>query len=399
MKVILINSLYYPNMIGGAEKSTQIISENLSQYGIEPIVVTISDKEKIGYVNGVKVYYVYHSNFYWSYYSKTKKPILKIFWHIKSLYNFPILKRIDQIIKKEAPDIVNTNNLSEFSVGIWKVIKKNKIPLVHTLRDFSLVCPRANLFRRKNICRKKNLICIIMLGFKRLFSKYVDAVVGNSYFVLNEHLNSGFFKGSRKYVVYNSLESGNMSRSIKKARVKTVFGYIGHLSYHKGIEFLLKAFRGNNPANLYVFGKGITLDYENYLKDKYKSENIRFYGFKKAKEAFNMIDVLIVPSLCFDVLPRVIYEAYSFGIPVIGSDRGGIPEIIEKGKTGFIYSAESENELIEKVKIFVENPRIIEDMAPDCLKEAEGFLPEKVLKKYVDIYKNVCRKVPVKNVM
>jgi len=55
MKAVIINSLYYPNIIGGAEKSTQIIAENLSQYGIEPIVVTISDKEKIDYVNGVKV--------------------------------------------------------------------------------------------------------------------------------------------------------------------------------------------------------------------------------------------------------------------------------------------------------------------------------------------------------
>jgi len=399
MKVMIVNSLYYPNIIGGAEKSTQIIAENLSQYGMEPIIVTIAEKDKVDYVNGVKVYYVYHSNVYWSYYSKTKKAFLKVFWHIKSLYNFSILKKVERIVNKEAPDIVNTNNLSEFSVGIWRVIKKNKIPLVHTLRDFSLVCPRATLFKRGDICRKKNLVCILMLWFRRHFSKYVDAVVGNSQFVLDEHIKSGFFKNSDKYVIYNSLESEKISNNIGKVRVRPAFGYIGHLSYHKGIEFLLKAFMNYDTADLYVFGKGITLDYENYLKNKYKSENIIFYGFKKAEEAFSMVNVLIVPSLCHDVLPRVIYEAYSFGVPVIGSNRGGIPEIIDKGKTGFIYSAQSEKELVEKINIFVENPEIIKYMSPYCLKKAEDFLPEKVLKKYIDIYEDVYKKVPSKNVI
>jgi len=309
-----------------------------------------------------------------------------------SLYNFPILKKIDEILKKEKPDVVNTNNLSEFSVGIWKVIKKNKIPVVHTLRDFSLVCPRATLFRRKDICRKKNLICMLLLSFKRLFSKYVDAVVGNSHFVLDEHIKSKFFKGSRKYVVYNSLETGKISSAIKKSHKILNFGYIGHLSYHKGIEFLLDVFKKSGIADLHVFGRGITLDYENYLKNKYKSENIRFYGFKKTEDAFSIIDVLIVPSLCYDVLPRVIYEAYSFGVPVIGSDRGGIPEIIDPGKTGYTFSAESEDELLDRIKLFKDNPEIIKDMAPNCLKKAEDFLPEKVLKKYIDIYKNVCKK-------
>jgi glycosyltransferase involved in cell wall biosynthesis len=358
--------------------------------------VTVSDKEKVDYVNGVKVYYVYHSNVYWSYYSKTKKVSLKVFWHLISLYNFSILKRVDSIIKKENPDVVNTNNLSEFSVGIWKVIKKNRIPVAHTLRDFSLVCPRATLFKEKDICRRKNLICIIMLNFKRFFSKYVDSVVGNSHFVLNEHVNSGFFKNSRNYVVYNSLETGKISQPIKRIGDKIKFGYIGHLSYHKGIEFLLEVFKENRIDELHVFGRGITLEYEKYLKERYKSDNITFYGYKNAEEAFSIIDVLIVPSLCHDVLPRVIYEAYSFGIPVVGSNRGGIPEIIDIGKTGFVFRAESEDEILGKINIIKENPGVIKEMAPYCLKKAEDFLPEKVLKEYIKIYEEAIKEEAVK---
>ncbi|MDD3818292.1 MAG: glycosyltransferase family 4 protein [Actinomycetota bacterium] len=393
MKVMLVNSLYYPDIIGGAEKSTQIIAENLKKSGIDTVVVTVSDTDRIDYINGVKVYYVYHSNVYWSYYSKTKKSFLKVFWHLVSLYNFSILRRVDAIIKIEAPDIVNTNNLSEFSAGIWKVIKKNKIPLVHTLRDYSLICPRATLFKGKDICRKKNQVCILIMNFKRFFTKYVDAVVGNSHFILNEHIKSGFFKSSEKHVVYNSLETEKISSRAKTPVEKIKFGYTGHLSYHKGIEFLLNVFKEASIADLHVFGRGITPEYEEYLRSKYKSERITFHGFQKTEEAFNLIDVLIVPSLWHDTLPRVIYEAYSYGVPVIGSDRGGIPEIIDIGKTGFVYSAESENELLEKIKIFVGNPGIINNMTPYCLKKAEDFLPEKVLQKYVNIYENTIKKI------
>lgn len=388
MKVMIVNSLYYPNIIGGAEKSIQIIAENLKKFGIIPVVVSISDKEKIDYINGVKVYYIHHSNLYWSYYSKKKKTVLKLFWHLLSLYNFIILKKIKRIIEKENPDIVHTNNLSEFSVGIWRVFKKKKIPVIHTLRDYSLLCPRATLFRRGDNCRKKLLACKLISAFRRFLSTYVDVVVGNSYFILKEHINSGFFKNSLQYVIYNSLESEKIYLKQKTAN-NLKFGFIGILSYHKGIELLLKVFKEINVGNLYVFGKGITLEYENYLKDNYKSNKITFHGFVKTEEAFKMMDVLIVPSLWNDPLPRVIYEAYSYGVPVIGSNRGGIPEIVDIRKTGFIFNPKFEEQLKDKIFIFHNNPETIEYMSFNCVKKAKDFLPEKVVKKYINVYRKV----------
>jgi len=388
MKVMIFNSLYQPNIIGGAEKSIQIIAENLKKFDIEPIVISISDKEKIYHINGVKVYYIYHSNVYWSYYSKTKKAILKPFWHFFSLYNFIILNRINKIIKEEKPDIAHTNNLSEFSIGVWKVLKRSRVPVVHTLRDYSLLCPRATLFRRNNNCEKENIICKTMLAFRRKFSRYVDLVVGNSDFILKKHIESGFFKKAKIRVIFNSLESGK----INKRKVKTnnlSFGFIGMLSPHKGIEILLEAFQGISNVDLHIFGRGVNQEYEDHLKDKYHSEKIRFHGFVKTEKAFRSIDVLIVPSIWNDPLPRVIYEAYSFGVPVIGSNRGGTPEIIDEDRTGFIFDPDLKEDLINKINIFNNNPKIIEGMYHYCIEKAIDFLPEKVVKRYIAVYKEV----------
>jgi glycosyltransferase involved in cell wall biosynthesis len=385
---MIINSLYYPNIIGGAEKSTQVIAENLKRLKHDPVVVTVADKDSVDYINDVKVYYVSHSNIYWSYYSKTKEGFLKILWHLISFYNPVILKKLSGIIKEEKPEVVHTNNLSEFSVGTWKLVKKLKLPLVHTLRDYALVCPRATLFRRNNICMKKNLLCLLILNLRRIFSKYPDAVTGNSHFILDYHVKSGYFKYAKKYVVYNSLETEKIVSSGERTN-NLKFGYIGQLSVHKGIEFLLKVFKEKIDAELHVYGSGITPDYEDYLKINYNSKNISFHGFVKTISALGTMDVLIVPSLWFDPLPRVVYEAYSFGIPVIGSDRGGTPEIIENGKTGFIYNADSEEGLVQKIKSFLYNPSIIERMRPFCLEKARDFLPEKVIKNYIKIYESI----------
>ena len=390
MKILIINSLYFPNIVGGAEKSVQIIVENLKKFDMIPVVVTISDEERIDYINGVKVYYVHHSNIYWSYYSKTKKYILKPFWHLFSLYNFIITKKVNSIIEKENPDVVHTNNLSEFSVGIWRVLRKKKIPVIHTLRDYSLLCPRVTLFMRGSNCKNKKLVCKLILAFRRHFSMYVDAVVGNSYFILREHLNSGFFKNSQQFVVYNSLETEKII--IKQKREHNLnFGFIGILSYHKGIELLLRLFKESNELILHIFGKGINPDYEKYLKNKYSSENIIFHGFVKIEEAFDITDVLIVPSLWNDPLPRVIYEAYSYGIPVIGSNRGGIPEIVETGKTGFIFDPDFKEQLRDKIYILKNNPELLNGMSLECIEKAKDFLPEKTIKRYIDIYNKVIK--------
>jgi glycosyltransferase involved in cell wall biosynthesis len=261
---------------------------------------------------------------------------------------------------------------------------------MHTLRDYALICPRAVLFRRGEVCSSKNLICRMMIYFKRYFADLPDVVTGNSNFILKKHLEEGFFSKAKKYVVYNSLSSEEV-RASKKTGSNVNFGFIGQLSHHKGIEFLLEVFKNKKNINIDVFGKGITPDYEKYLNERFCSKNILFFGFTPIEEAFRKIDILIVPSLWHDPLPRVIYEAYSYGIPVIASNRGGNSEIIDNGSTGYVYEADSQSDLIRKIEMFITDPAKVQKMRDNCLRKARDFLPEKSVKKYADIYKRMAK--------
>ncbi len=387
MKVLVINALYHPHIIGGAERSVQVLVENLHRFDIQAVVATLSDQEKVGYVHGIKVYYLNHGNVYWSYYAKQKKSYLKVFWHLVSLYNFRIQKKLNRILAAEKPDVVHTNNLAEFSVSIWRFFHKKKIPVVHTLRDYALLCPRVTLFRRGDVCQKKNWLCRCILSFRRRYSKYVDVAVGNSHFILKEHTRSGFFPNAQKQVIYNALPGGDI-RSGKKPKGPLRFGFMGLLSQHKGIEWLLEAFQGKDLGQLHVFGKGINQAYEQDLKKQYKAENIIFCGYKKPDQAFARIDMLVVPSLWHDPLPRVIYEAYAYGVPVLGSARGGIAEIIEPGKTGYVLDPGQPEQLVQTIRQLQKDPEAVRSMAGHCIRKARDFLPENALQKYAEVFRS-----------
>ena len=68
--------------------------------------------------------------------------------------------------------------------------------------------------------------------------------------------------------------------------------------------------------------------------------NLKFYGWvsgAQKEELFLNSDVCVLPSIWYDNAPLVIFEAYKYGLPVIGSRIGGIPEMIEQDKTGFLF--------------------------------------------------------------
>ena len=128
MKILFFNSLYQPNIIGGAERSTQLLVEEIAKHTNHiPVLVTTTNKEDyIDYVNGVKVYYLNYRQIYWMYYSKQKPIYVKPLWHLIDIINPFIMNQVDRIIKKEHPTLVHTNNLSGIQL-VHGSLRKNII--------------------------------------------------------------------------------------------------------------------------------------------------------------------------------------------------------------------------------------------------------------------------------
>lgn len=171
------------------------------------------------------------------------------------------------------------------------------------------------------------------------------------------------------------------------------FFYMGRIEKNKGVKQLLKEFQQIKNAELYLAGNIYDRDIqEDLYKNKY-NENIHFLGFIDPKEIISTMDVVVVTSLLHDTLPRVILEAYQYQKPVIASNRGGIPEIVINGVTGYIFDPDIEGDLKEKINKMILNPGIIMEMSKNISKYVKNFDIETTIQKYIDVYSNILNKV------
>jgi len=224
-------------------------------------------------------------------------------------------------------------------------------------------------------------------------SAHVNTVVGISSHILNQHRYRGYFKKSQtQKVIYNAYKKHCPGTHDVQGRKPLRVGYLGQLKPAKGIELLLRTF-ASLPAKEYkllIGGKGPE-KFVHYLKDRYNLQNIRFLGFVDPDTFFANIDLLIIPSFWHEPLGRTILEAYTHGVPVVASDRGGIPEIVDVGKTGFIFNPDHPDSLITLIVKIKKNPDLLYRMGKFAEKKSLVFLPEYSLSQYVKLYRDTIR--------
>jgi glycosyltransferase involved in cell wall biosynthesis len=394
LKVLLVNTLYAPNVVGGTEGFVQTLAEGLENTGHRAVVVSTSPQKGVstGTIAGVKVYYVGLKNLYWPFKDKKNRAVFKPLAHAIDTFNPWMAREVERILELERPDLVHTNGLSGFSVLAWQSVKRRRLPLVHTLHDHYLLCPRSTMFHRGKNCERRCVECVLYASPREHYSNRVDAVVGVSRFILERHLRYGYFgRVSTKRVIPNPYQAESPARKPYGVHSLPIrFGYLGQLNTNKGIELLLDNISRLREGTwrLSVAGRGLNA-YESYLHEGYVNPAIRFLGYTRPAAFFSGTDVLVIPSLLRESFGRVIIEAYAYGVPVIGSNRGGVPELIEEGRTGFLFNPDLPEELVERAERFIDRPSTIDEMRDACLRKAGGFLPRSVTETYLDLYAEV----------
>lgn len=390
MKTLFVNNLYTPNLLGGAERSVQSLAEGMVKAGHQAVVISAAPRKGVqtDRVNGVKVYYVGLKNLYWPHWDTASPKALKPLWHALDTHNSWMAREVARVLDAERPDLVHTNNLAGFSTLIWQQVKQRGLPLVHTLRDYYLLCPQGGMFLSGKNCERVCTWCRPYALLRRRRSSYVDIVVGVSRFILERHLGSGYFAATpKRRVIYNAYQVESAAPSSETRSLPIRFGYLGRLAADKGLEVLLKSVARlpEGTWTLDIAGRGLVA-YERYLYARYKAPATNLLGHVEPEVFFSEVDVLVVPSIWNEPFGRTVVEAYAHGVPVIGSNRGGIPELIEEGHTGFLFDPSRPEDLTAKMRRYVDRPDMVASMQPACLRKAEGFLPEDTVEQYLEVY-------------
>lgn len=384
MKIAIISNLYPPYVIGGAEISTSILARSLQAMGNRVTVITVGPKEEEIIENGVKIYRLKNYNLYWKYPQREKNIIRKGIWHLLDIYNPMYIRKIRQLLSEINPDIVHTNNLCGISVVAWKVAKQANYPVIHTLRDYYLMCPQQAMYRNGHSCKSQCRVCSFYSAMKKKISSHVDGVVGISKFILDKHINEGYFSGA---LVKRSIPNSVSQPDALNKKGGHFIGYIGRLSKEKGIELMLDAFiETQDPTySLILAGEG-NKEYVQYLKNKYKAHNILFTGKMKIEDFFSRIKLCIVPSMWDEPFGRVVIEAFSCHIPVFLARNGGLQEL-EEEKISRSFDTSSKADLQKLLNDFFAGNIVFDDMAYE--KVLEKYSKATIANQYMECYKEI----------
>jgi glycosyltransferase involved in cell wall biosynthesis len=333
MKICLLNNLYKPYNRGGAETVVAAMLKSYQEAGHEVFLISTRPINlDLGKNEDCQTFYI-NSDFY----NLNKKSLgAHLIWHVKEIISSKKYHQIKNILTNEKPDLVISHNLMGLDFKSARAIQELKITHHHFLHDIQLLHPSGLiLFGKENIVN--SLSAKLYQKITRFFIGSPDLIISPSYWLLEEHLKHGFFKKAKTEIqkLENILDislNNKTARAITKPFKNLLFA--GQIEKHKGILFLLEAFKklASPEMTLTIAGDGSLLPL--IRKQTKKDRRIQILGRlneNMLEKTLQTADVMIMPSLCYENYPTIIIEARQVGLPVIASNLGGIPEAIGVG--------------------------------------------------------------------
>lgn len=360
MKILLINNFHYRK--GGSEVVYFNIADLLQQYGHEIIFFSCVDEKNEPCRQQ-------------EFFIRPNNKLSKLKGAIRYFYNTVAKHNIEKLILAEKPDIAHIHLFwGGISPSILSVLHKYDIPVVHTVHDYRMICP-AYTFRTpngticeecqgvhfykciKHRCSKGSLAQSVLMAAemyeRNVFfnpTKKIDGFIFVSEFSRTKHIEyAPAFSEVASTVIYNT--SKQPADEFMNHFKRKYFLYFGRLSPEKGVETLINAIKELPDTRLTIVGTGREEPKLRELAEGFN--NIEFMGYKQGDDLKRIIadaSFIIVPSEWYENNPMTVIEGYMQGIPVIGSAIGGIPEIIENGRTGYTFTCRDKNDLIAKIK-------------------------------------------------
>jgi glycosyltransferase involved in cell wall biosynthesis len=386
----MVNTIFPPDQVGGAEISVYLLAKALVEAGHEVTVLCLCDgrEPKADIRDGVRVRRVPIDNIYWPFHgSKRNAALMRIGWHLIDMWNMRAARRFAEILEEEDPDVVHTNNITGFSVALWSEARKRNIRIAHTLRDYSLLCKRATLFKKSQTCERRCASCLLFTLTNKWVSHQVDVVASNSRYVLDAHFKFGYFREKENAVIYNIADFGALSISSRPVGEDVAFGYIGRIEDEKGIKVLLEASQAlpSFGWTLKIAGRGDPV-YVAELKARFPDPRIQWLGFVKPGEFYSSIDVTVISSIWPEPLPRTLIESIAAGRATICSTAGGIPEIAELSRLVGVYAPTDASALAALMSKAMANRHEIRRDIEEEKMSLRQFSADSIVCEYVKLY-------------
>ncbi|MCX5497542.1 glycosyltransferase [Kaistia dalseonensis] len=348
MRILVVAALYPPHVIGGAEISAANLTRWLARQGHEMAVLTAAgpgEAEIHGErVDGVRIWRMHAPHLYpvsvfpgapsW------QKPV----WHLQDHVDPRSRGLMARVLDAFRPDFVNVHILQGLGYTGLAAIAARRVPVLYILPDLGLACIRMSMYRDGQDCERPCGACRLSARWKLHLTGRIERLG----FLSPSRANLAALEelgvlGTRPRLSVLNPNRYPPPRVARTSSDSPRLLYVGRLHETKGVEELLAALAP--LASRYRFSIDIlgTGPSEAPLRARYGGEPwVGFHGRVAAEEVSDRMqnaDLLCVPSLWRENAPGVAVQALSLGLPVLASNRGGLPELVRPGWNGDLLPA------------------------------------------------------------
>lgn len=305
----------------------------------------------------------------------------------KRLKKYPFVLNVNKRIKKNSYDYIIVENFPEIIDGLS--LKKEIPVILHLHNDYF---DKFDSKKQKILENYSKIVCVSdYIGNKinRLFPSLSGKIE-----VLYNCVNDGVFNID---IYSNQKKLEKLKSKYNAKNDENLITYFGRLVKHKGVDLLIEAFLkiDNSKYKLLIVGsQWYGTNKEDKFVNKVKKliegneDKIIFTGYldhKSLPNIYAISDLVVVPSVCNDASPLVIYEALAMKTPLIATKMGGIPYIVENEEAELIENNEN---IVANLSQSIE--KILSDKMLRGKKVERGY--EKFREKYTSeqYYKNFC---------
>lgn len=328
-------------------------------------------------------------------------------------FGFPsdIKSRFKQTLLDSRPDVVHVHNwFPTLSPSIFNVCHGARIPVVHTLHNYRLLCVAATFFRNGQVCEDCLGTTFRTPGI--VHSCYRDSFLGSAVATagMAGHWTMGTWSRSVDRFIALSrfaqakLQQGGLPADkivIKPNFVDPApisgdgsgryFLYVGRLTEEKGIRILLDCWKDAPDLPLLnIAGTGPLM--EEVKAAAAILPNVAYLGEKSGDQVTGLMQnaaALICPSLWYEGMPRVVIESFATGTPVMASLIGCYPEMIGDGVNGALFPTGDSTALRIRIRDLVQT-HALRSMRLNARRSFEAnYSGEKNLSLLLGIYRSV----------
>ncbi len=306
---------------------------------------------------------------------------------ISSYFNPVNILKLTTLLKKENPDIVHTHGY--FASVIGRIAAKYaRVPVI-----FNHVHSTYWDYKKRN------------LFIEKLLSKHTQTIICCSEAVRDFVTNNEKIDLSKTVVIYNGVDEERFSHfnNVSAAKMELgiepddpVIGTVSSLTPHKGHKYVLLAARKiletfSSTKFLFVGDGGLKEKLEDQANNLKISSNVIFTGTRKnIPELLNLMDIFVLPSSSREGLGISIIEAMAVEKPVVATDIGGIPEVVDNGKTGILIPPQNAEAIAKAVIELLFHPGKAKEMGRlGRLRIIDKFTTKRMISDIENLYRNL----------